>query len=260
MSAETRARFAALLDAPEPDLAELNLLISAEARPGLDVAAELRRVDALAEAGRRDGVVAALRASGVRGDARSYDDPRNSFLDQVLDRGRGLPIALATLTLAVAGRAGVPMDGIGLPGHFVVADRSGPAPAYLDPFDGWVPLTEDDCVRLVTATAGVPWQRRFLAPVGPREIVARTLANLRGSYLRRQALTDALWTVELARMVHPRDPGILREAAVLLAGVGRYADAEEAAAAYLARHPGAPDREAVEAHLAAVRDLRRRMN
>lgn len=260
MSATTRRRLVALLGEPEPDLAELNLLVSAEARPELDLDAELGRIDALAEAARRDGVVAALRGSGVRGDSGSYDDPRNSFLDQVLERRRGLPIALATLTLAVAARVGVPLAGIGLPGHFVVADRSGPEPAYLDPFDWWAPLTREDCARLVTATAGMPWDDRFLRPVGPREIVARTLANLKGSYLRRQSLPDALWTVELALLVDPDDLGALRESAVLLGGVGRYADAEAAAAAYIARRPDAPDREAVQAHLAAVRDLRRRMN
>lgn len=260
MSAASRERLSALIDAPAPDLAELNLLVAAEADPGLDIPAVLARVDALAEAARARDVVAALRESGVRGDAQDYDDPRNSFLHEVLERGLGLPIALATLTLAVAGRVGVPMAGIGLPGHFVVADLSGEEPAYLDPFDWWAPLGAEDCARLVTGTAGLPWDDRFLAPVGPRDIVVRTLANLKGSYLRRQDLPNALWTVELGRIADPEDADLMREAAVLLGGVGRYADAEEAAAAYLARRPDAPDREAVEAHLAAVRDLMRRMN
>lgn len=260
MSAETRARLALLLEAPEPDLAELNLLVAAEARPELDIDEELARIDALGEDARARGVVTALRATDLRGDAQSYDDPRNSFLDQVLTRRRGLPIALATLTLAVAARAGVPMAGVGLPGHFVVADLSGPAPAYLDPFDWWAPLGREDCARLVAATAGLPWQDRFLAPVSAREILARTLANLKGSYLRRQSLADALWTVELSLLIDRDDAGLLREAAVLLGGVGRYADAEAAATAYLALRPDAADRESVEAHLAAVRDLQRRMN
>ena len=84
MSSATRARLAAML-ADEPfDLAEANLLISAEASAGLDVGAALARVDRLAERAAGEGVAGALRAEGFRGDAEDYDDPRNSFLDQVL--------------------------------------------------------------------------------------------------------------------------------------------------------------------------------
>lgn len=208
MSATSRARLAALLDEERPDPAEANLLLAVEAEPGLDVAAALTEVDALAEAARAQGLVGALRASGVRGDLESYDDPRNSFLHHVLARRRGLPIALATLTMAVAARIGVPVGGIGLPGHFVVSDRSGPEAALLDPFDWWAPLGRDDCARLVAATAGVAFEERFLAPVGPREIVVRTLANLRGSYLRRGDAGAALWTVELAQIARPGDAAL----------------------------------------------------
>ncbi len=264
MSEASRRRLAAVLAEPHPDLGEANLLVAEEAHPGLDLAAQLARVDALADDARRSGgargVVEALRAAGLRGDREDYDDPRNSFLNQVLDRRLGLPIALATLTLAVARRAGVPMAGVGMPGHFVVADESGPAPRYLDPFDGWAPLTPGDCARLVERTARVAFEPEFLRPVGPSGIVGRTLLNLRGSYARRRRPADMLWTVELGLVVTPADEGLARERCGLLAALGRYDDAEVAAARYLADRPGSPHRADVEAQLEAVRDMRRRMN
>jgi len=265
VSAVTRERLAQLLAEARPDLAEANLLIAAEAYPELDVDAELRRVDRLAEAaaargGTADAVAATLRDEGLRGDREDYDDPRNSFLNQVLDRGRGLPIALSALTVAVGDRVGAAIEPVGMPGHFIVADLSGEPARYLDPFDGWAELTLEDCRRRVAETAGVPFDPALLAPVGARQTVLRMLANLRGSYLRRQRLADALWTVELS-MIAAAEPGALpRERAALLAAVGRYGDAEQALIAYLGAGPDDAERREAEVQLATVRDLRVRMN
>jgi regulator of sirC expression with transglutaminase-like and TPR domain len=260
VSDATRARLAQMLDDEPIDLAEANLLISSEASPQLDVAAHLERVDRLAARAAEEGVAPTLRAEGFRGDREDYDDPRNSFLDQVLERRRGLPIALATLTLAVARRAGVPMAGIGMPGHFVVADTAGTEPRYLDPFDGWEPRTPDALAAIVRRTSGLELRPEFLAPVDERSVLARTLANLRGSYLRRRLLSDALWTVELGLMLAPGDPGLESQAIGLLTGTGRYAEAERRASAFLAAHPRHPQRATVQARLDAARDMRRRMN
>ena len=260
MSVATRARLAELVAAEDMDLAEANLLIAAEASPRLDAAAALAEVDALAGAARTEGVVPALRDRGFRGDGDDYDNPRNSFLDQVLRRRRGLPIALATLTLAVARRVGHPMAGVGMPGHFVVADLSGLEPVHLDPFDGWRSLSTADLERIVREITGLALRAEFLAPVSARAILARTLANLRASYLRRRMLEDALWTVEVGLIVAPGDAELSRESVALLAGLGRYDEAEEAGEALLASWPPDEARAAVEAQLAAVRDLRRRMN
>ena len=135
----------------------------------------------------------------------------------MLERRRGLPIALAALTLAVARRTGTAMEGIGLPGHFVVADMTGPATEYLDPFDGWAPRSLDELAAIVRRTSGLEMRAEYLAPAGDRAILARTLANLRGSYLRRRLLRDALWTVELGLMVAPGDPALETQAIGLLA-------------------------------------------
>ena len=241
------------------DLAEANLLIAAEASPGDRPAAALAQVNALA-APPAPRASCARCASGFRGDGDDYDDPRNSFLDQVLVRRRGLPIALATLTLAVARRVGTPMAGIGLPGHFVVADLSGPSRCtWTRSTDGARLLAE--CARIVGRTTGLGCGPSSWRPRRRAAILARTLANLRASYLRRRMLEDALWTVELGLMVQPGRRGALpgdrgagcSRGRALRRGGGR----RRGAAGGLARHAGAA---AVEAQLAAVRDLRRRMN
>jgi regulator of sirC expression with transglutaminase-like and TPR domain len=260
MTAATRQRLAAMLHDEPLDLAEANLLISAEASPGLDIPSCLGRVDRLAARAVERGVGPALREEGFRGDAADYDDPRNSFLDQVLERRRGLPIALATLTLAVARRAGAPMAGIGMPGHFVVAELARGEPEYLDPFDRWERRSVADLAAIVRRTSGLEMRPEFLAPADDRAILARTLANLRGSYLRRRRLRDALWTVELGLLLAPGDASLESRAIGLLAGTGRYAEAEERATAFLAAHPGHPEARGVEARLDAARDMRRRMN
>jgi regulator of sirC expression with transglutaminase-like and TPR domain len=260
MTAATRQRLAAMLNDEPLDLAEANLLISAEASPGIDIPSCLERVDLLAVRAAERGVAPALREEGFRGDAADYDDPRNSFLDQVLERRRGLPIALATLTLAVARRAGAPMAGIGMPGHFVVAELARGEPEYLDPFDRWERRSVADLAAIVRRTSGLEMRPEFLAPADDRAILARTLANLRGSYLRRRRLRDALWTVELGLLLAPGDASLESRAIGLLAGTGRYAEAEERATAFLAAHPGHPEARGVEARLDAARDMRRRMN
>lgn len=260
MSAATRRRLARIMSDPDPDPAEANLLICAEAVDGLDMEGSLAHVEGLAGLARESGVIPALREQGFRGEARGYDEPARSLLSEVLRTRLGMPIALATLALAVARRVGAPMAGIGMPGHFVVADTSGPVPAYHDPFAGWSRIDVAGCAALVERTAGVAFRPAFLEPVDTRAIVARTLLNLRASYMRRRRLEDALWTVELGLLVQPEDAELTVDAVTLLAGSGRYDEAELAARSFLDARPGHPAAPALRERLAAVEALRRRMN
>ncbi len=210
MSVASRERFGQLLAESDPDLAELNLLIAVETYPKLDIPRWLGRVQQLADDATRhgggvDGVLQALRAAGVDGDRTTYDDPRNSFLHEVLDRRVGLPIALSVLTVAVATRAGVPVAPVGLPGHFIVAELTGGAPRFLDPFHDWNELSTEECARIVQSLEGTPLVASHLAPTPHRTVVLRMLANLTSSYLVRESLHDVLWTLELALIVAPDD-------------------------------------------------------
>ncbi len=215
MSADSRDGLRRLLRRAEPDLAEANLLIATEAYPRLDVTLWLARLQQLADSAPRgrgaDGVVQVLRDCGVTGDRATYDDPRNSFLHEVLDRRVGLPIALSVLTVAIARRAGVLLWPVALPGHVIVADLSGPAPRYLDPFDDWSERTIADCRTIVRSAAQTELTPQHLQPAPPEVMIQRMLVNLTGSYMRREMYSDARWTVELQAIVNPDDPEIERQ-------------------------------------------------
>ncbi len=229
------------------------------------MAGTIERVDGLAAAAARrgatcDAIVAVLREAGFTGDRDAYDDPRNSFLHTVLERRRGLPILLSALTMGVARRVGVPIEGIGLPGHFVVADRSGGAPRFLDPFDGWAELDEGRLREIVRSAGGGELASHHLEPVGLVPVLRRMLLNLRGSYLRRRRLADALWTVELEAIVAPDDLGVGTERRALLIGLGRYDEAERSALDDLAGEPPNAVRARIDEQLGAIAELRVRMN
>ena len=224
-------RFLDLMRRPEESLPldEAAFLVASHAVAGLDIAAQLARLDALAGRcgiGSLDRIVQVLFAEeGFTGDRATYDDPRNSFLCHVLDRRRGLPITLSVVTMEVARRAGVHLTGIGMPGHFLV---SSPADGlYLDPFDGGRRLTADGCRSrfLAVAGAGTPWSDAFLAPVGPHTILARMLANLRHRYLLDADAASLIWVLRLRQAIPGMGPGETEEASRVLAGAGRYAEA-----------------------------------
>jgi regulator of sirC expression with transglutaminase-like and TPR domain len=134
---------------------------------------------------------------GFGGDRHEYDHPRNSFLDVVLERRRGLPILLATVMIEVGRRAGVPLVGVGMPMHFLVraaADED----AFVDPFTGEALDRQGVRRRFETMTGGrLPWDDRHLAATPARLIVVRMLTNLRASYDRRH---DRLGVALVAKM------------------------------------------------------------
>ncbi len=216
MSAVSRERFGELIAELDPDLAEANLLIAAEAYPRLDIPRWLGEVDGLAAeattlGGGLTGVVTVLREADLRGDRSTYDDPRNSFLNDVLDRRTGLPIALAALTVAVGRRVGLALSCVGMPGHVIVVDTSRSRPLYLDPFDDWARRTVEQCRQIVSVSAGVDLEPEHLEATSPHLIIRRMLANLTGSYMRREMYPDALWTVELHAIIAPDDPGVVEQ-------------------------------------------------
>lgn len=216
MSAASRQRLRELLQEAEPDVVEVNLLIACEAYPKMDLDRWLDRVRELGRAARDrgagvDGVVEVLRDTGLAGDRATYDDPRNSYLNEVLDRRTGLPIALSVLTVAVAQHAGLDVRPVALPGHVIVVDLTGPVARYLDPFDDWSVRTVEECGALVTGTFGIPFDSAYLQPTPGRLIIRRMLANVTASYARRDEFDDVRWTLELAAIVDPDDPAVVEQ-------------------------------------------------
>ncbi|HKY75744.1 MAG TPA: transglutaminase-like domain-containing protein [Acidimicrobiia bacterium] len=200
-SESATARFAELVarDDEKIPLDEAALLIAAHARAELDVAAELGRLDELAAGCKEptlDGLSRLLFDDlGFRGNAEHYRDPDNSYLDQVVRRRLGIPITLSVLTMEVGRRLGVLLDGVGMPGHFLVRHRTDPS-TFLDPFGGGRRLDLAGCQEIFTTLGGTGWQDAYLAPVGARAILARMLLNLQGVFLPAD-LRSAAWVLEL---------------------------------------------------------------
>ena len=226
-----RERFAAIARLPEReiDLGEAALVIAAEEQPGLDPHPWLDRLDELGERLRprlrlaRNDVdrLAALldllfSEEGLRGNAEDYYDPRNSYLNEVLDRRLGIPITLALVCLEVGRRAGVPLEGVGFPGHFLL--RLGNHPHVLiDPFDAGRLLTQKDCEELLARLTNgeMQFDPRLLRTAGPRQILHRILNNLRGVYLGRGEVDRLLPVLDRMLLLDPEDPSPRRERGIL---------------------------------------------
>ena len=226
------------------------MAIAAHAYPGLDIDEQLVALDRIARhpdlhaPGTDATVLAAHLFSGDRflGNTAAYDDPRNSYLNDVLARHLGIPITLVAVMMEVGRRVGVPVVGVGMPGHFLARDGRDPD-AFFDPFTGPTRMDDAACrdrFRSI-AGAGAPWHPAFLAPVGPSEIVIRMLTNLQqGAVARRSA--EGVWSARL-RLLVPELPGPeRRRSANVLGGFGRYTEAARALDALAAT---LPDDEAV---------------
>jgi regulator of sirC expression with transglutaminase-like and TPR domain len=195
------ARFADLVALPDDEipLDEAALLIAARARPDLDVGAEQARLDELAGGcgeATFDGLTRHLFTDlGFTGNTERYQDPDNSYLDQVMRRRVGIPISLSVLTMEVGRRLGVALDGVGMPGHFLVRHRAAPA-TFLDPYGGGRRLDAAGCRAIFTSLGGVGWDDTHLAPLGARSILTRMLLNLQGLFLPAD-LRSAAWVLQL---------------------------------------------------------------
>jgi len=266
---DPRANFAALTRLPDNtiDLGAAALWIAAEEQPGLDPDPWLERLDALGERlqDRLRGVSDDLgRLSlltnllfgeeDLRGNAEDFYDPRNSFLNQVLDRRLGIPITLAVVCMEVGRRAGLTLEGIGFPGHFLLRLARHPN-VVIDPFDRGRLLSGKDCEamleRMAQGSRGLDPRR--LRPAGPRQILQRVLNNLRGIYVHRGELERTVAVLDRLLLLDPDDPAPLRDRGLLHV---RWGDPEQGIAdltSYLAADSEAEDGEDVAEVLAEAR-------
>jgi len=251
----------------EIDLARAALLIAKTEYPTLNLERYLLRLDRLAaEAGARRlardplGRLHRLREFlfeevGFRGNAEEYFDPRNSFLNDVLDRKLGIPITLSLVLMEVGRRLRLDIKGIGLPAHFIVGVEIEGDQVLLDPFHGGMLLTPDGAQELVSRVLGRPvtLQEEHFAPVTKREFLARMLRNLKAIYWRRREWAKALPVVERLLALELDSPEEIRDRGVAHVHLGEFtrgiADWEH----YLSLCPQAPDAETVRSHLRRVR-------
>jgi len=233
-------RFAKVVAVPDASLQldEAAALMAAHAYPELDPTDPLRELDHLADSVREptlDGVSRLLfRDLGFAGNRHDYYDPRNSYINDVLQRRLGIPITLAVVMIEVGRRVSVPIDGVGMPGHFLIRDRVDRS-LFIDVFSGGQRLGSADCERLYTATTGQGgFTEDLLAPVARLTIVQRMLVNLEQIHRSRSDLEALSWVLELQARMPDADAGRWSALGVVWTARGQYdraATAFEAAAA-----------------------------
>ncbi len=192
----------------------------------------------------RDFVEAAQRflfeELGFHGNQEDFFDPRNSCLNQVLERRTGLPITLSVMYMEIARRLQMPVFGIGLPRHFVLQFDDGNYNAYIDPFHGGRVISVRDC--FVLAGSGDP---SLLQRVSKKQIVVRMLQNLHRVYVRNKDFERAVATLDLMIAGVPETAAWYHARGVLLMEVNRWQAARRDFETYLAMSPDTADRDVV---------------
>lgn len=231
-STDPVSRFLRLVTGPEPRLDEGALAIAAGAAadPGTAAAeaeGALATLDELAVGVTDLGslVTRLFTEAGFAGNSADYGDPRNSLLPEVLERRTGIPITLAVLAIEVGRRAGVDLEGVGMPGHFLVREPG--TQRYLDVFDGGRRLDRRGCEALFRQATGsdAAFGPEQLSRTSTRQILARMLENLRASYRRRKDHTNLEWVLRMRLGLRHDGPELVRELGEVLAAQARWDEA-----------------------------------
>jgi regulator of sirC expression with transglutaminase-like and TPR domain len=191
------------------------------------------------------------------GNAENYYDPRNSFLNDVIERRSGIPITLALVYLEVARRIDFPMVGVGMPGHFLIRPDIPDMDIYVDAFhDGEILFPQDCELRLSQIyQQPVKLQAEHLPTVTKTQFLMRLLSNLKHIYLNRQELEQALAAVERILLLAPDSIIDIRDRGLLSYQIGRFTQATQDLETYLYRVPNARDASVIRRLLLKLKPL-----
>ncbi len=262
--------FAEMVARPDAriELARACLLIAEDAYPDLDVERYMADIDRLAiglraslpqDCGVETRVVALNRLLfdelGYTGNTRDYYDPRNSYLNEVMERKTGIPITLSILYMEIGRRIGLPLEGVSFPGHFLVRLKLRGGVLILDPFVGGEPQSEDDLrvrlERVIPRAAADPIPvaelplEQFLDAASNRQILARVLRNLKGIYRETDQPERMLQVLNRILVLSPNASAELRDRGYVFQRLEAFRAALQDLTAYLEREPNAPDTEDV---------------
>lgn len=271
-----RGRFAEIVSQEDAaiSLAEAGLLIAVEEYPRLDVEFYLERLDYFADLARKRAaqsanaidLITALNTTlfeelGFRGNRENYYDPRNSYLNEVIDRRTGIPITLTIVYIEVAKRIGFPVKGVGLPFHFIAKHESEDGDLFIDPFNAGGLLGSAGCDELITRMSGGGLELRpeHLEAVTNKQIVTRMLSNLLGVYSASDH-RRALAAIERILLINPDSAAHIRDRGLLLAAVGDRTDAIAELERYLDLASNAPDAGAIREQIKSIRQSQARLN
>ncbi|MCA1813030.1 MAG: transglutaminase-like domain-containing protein [Halobacteriales archaeon] len=243
-------------DDEDLDLARAALAVARDEYPSLDAQGCLDELDALARAARarmepgmalREQVVALntylFQECGFRGNLEEYYDPQNSHLNKVLERRVGIPITLSLLYIEVAQRIGLPVVGVGLPGHFVVKVAGADEEILVDPFYKGQLLDRAECQKRLDAIYGgkVVLTEQFLRAVSKRELLSRLLYNLKRIHMRSGDHPRALAVLDKLLALHPHAFEDIRDRGLVRYKAGQYGGAMEDLRLYIDFLPTAED-------------------
>ncbi len=254
-----RRRFVEIAERPEPllDLVEASLVIALEENPALDIAQHLDNVAGWSECvrGRLEGsreierIVETINAvlfdeEGFHGEDEDYFDPRSALLSEALERHAGLPITLSVLYIELSRRMGIEATGVSLPGRFLVKFTGPFGTIVVDPFDGGRVLTTPELQKLLDAMygGGVRLREHHLRSFGPKEILARELAQLKAAYLAQHDLPRAAASIDRLLILDDRDAWEVKDRAAVAMQMHAYRQAIELFERYLTLMPSAEDR------------------
>jgi regulator of sirC expression with transglutaminase-like and TPR domain len=250
------------------ELGRAALAMAASDYPNLDIEAYLARIEELASA-----VVARLGATtdpyrsiaalnhvlfkerGFRGNREHYFDPRNSFLNEVLDRKTGIPISLSVLYMEVARKVGLTVRGVGFPGHFLVKAVGAREEIVIDPFNQGEILSQESLETLLDRLYDgiVLFDRDLLEPASPKQILRRMLNNLKLIYLRQNDWTKGLSVAERLVVLDPASGEDVRDRGLIYLQLECFKQALEDLESYLRLAPYAADVPAVRDQVSALR-------
>lgn len=273
-------RWKEIVAGPEEDidLAEAALVIAAHEYRGLDIPAYLARMDEMAAALRNrlrqdiaptERILALNRflfnELGFSGNMADYYDPRNSFLNEVLDRKLGIPITLSLIYVEVGRRVGLALHGVSFPGHFLVKCTVRDGVVVLDPYGRGVSLSLDDLQQRLRALRGgaeatPEVTRRMLAVAGKKDVLARMLRNLKAIYLERRDAPRALAAVDLLIELEPRAADEYRDRARIYLDLECFRAALADLRNYLMLKPGAEDAAVVKRSVVELQQIAARLN
>jgi len=258
--------FKSLVSGSEIDLAGAALAVARIEYPDLAPEQWLARLDDLAARSTAAKLTDPRRAldrlrgflfeeAGFRGNADDYYDPRNSCLNDVLDRQLGIPITLSVLVMEVGRRVGLEILGIGLPGHFCVGARLGDELLLLDPFGGGRRLARDEAEAIASRAVGrqVELTDAHFTPTTKAQIVVRMLRNLQGIYARREDWGKALSVIDRLLVLETDAPMHVRDRGTVLVKLGELHRGASEWERYLTRYPQARDAATFKEELRRVR-------
>ena len=261
------------IDDERIDLIRASLVIARTEYPKLEIEEYAGRVESLARrvAAQASDFDRATLASlnrvlfdelKLRGNREDYYDPRNSFLNDVLDRGLGIPITLSILYMEVARRVGFPLSGVGMPGHFLLKHYGEGQETLIDCFNSGDILSRKDCQsRLDEIYSGdMTLRPEFLHPISRRQILTRMLNNLKTVYLSTRNFRKALPIADLILVIHPRSAEDVKQRALLRYSMGLHGLAAEDLDEYLKLSPNASDIDEVKQMSVSIRRMIALMN